>query len=76
MPSSTYYLIKLLPKRIDKTYSILLTKAGKRDYNLNRSYQLISLLDYMRKLREKVIAKQLFRYYKAYSKLYLEQIGS
>lgn len=53
---------------------ILLKKGGKRDLGLVRSYRVISLLNCMGKVVEKVVAKQLSQYCETYSKLHPAQI--
>ena len=55
---------------------ILLEKAGKCDFRLVRSYRVISLLNCMGKVLEKVIAEQLSQFCKAYSKLHPGQMGA
>ena len=58
------------PKSWKRVQRILLEKVGKCDFGLVRSYRVISLLNYMGKILEKVIAKQLSQFSKAYSKLH------
>ena len=45
------------PKFWKKAQKILLEKVGKRDFGLVKSYKVITLLNYMGKILEKVIAK-------------------
>lgn len=62
------------PQEWKKARGILLQKGGKRDIGLVRSYRVISLLNCMGKVIEKVVAEQLSQYYESYSKLYSGQI--
>ncbi len=55
---------------------ILLEKDGKRDFGLVRLYRVISLLNWMGKVVEKVIAEHLSQYCEAYSKLHQGQMGA
>ena len=55
---------------------ILLEKGGKRDFGLVRSYRVISLLNCMGKVVEKVVAEHLSQYCEAYSKLHQGQMGA
>ena len=50
------------PKEWKKARRVLLGKAGKRDFGLVRSYRVISLLNCMGKVIEKVVAEQLSQY--------------
>ena len=63
------------PKAWKKARGILLEKAGKRDFGLVRSYRVISLLNCMGKILEKVIAEQLSHFCEAHSKLHPSQMG-
>lgn len=63
------------PKEWKKARGILLEKPGKRDYGLVRSYRVISLLNCMGKLIEKVVVEQLSQYCEDYSKLHPGQMG-
>ena len=58
-----------------KVRGILLEKGGKCDFGLVRSYRVISLLNYMNKVVENVVAQELSRYCEEYSKLYSGQMG-
>ena len=63
------------PKEWKKARGVLLEKAGKRDFSLVRSYRVISLLNCMGKVIEKVVAVQLSQYCENYSKLHPGQMG-
>ena len=63
------------PKEWKKARGILLEKVGKRDYGLVRSYRVISLLNCMGKVIEKVVAEQLSQYCESYSKLHPGQMS-
>ena len=63
------------PKEWKKARGVLLEKAGKRDFGLVRSYRVISLLNCMGKVIEKVVAEQLSQYCESYSKLHPGQMG-
>ena len=52
-----------------------LEKGGKRDFGLVRSYRVISLLNCMGKVVEKVVAQELSQYCEDYSKLHAGQMG-
>ena len=67
-----YHAIRLgyHPIEWKKARGILLKKGGKRDFGLVRSYRVISLLNCMGKVVEKVVAKGLSQYYEDYSKLH------
>lgn len=64
------------PKEWKKGRGILLEKGGKRDLRLVRSYRVISLLNCLGKVVEKVVAEQLALYCEAYSKLHPGQMGA
>ena len=64
------------PKAWKRARGILLEKGGKRDFGLVRSYRVISLLNCMGKILEKVIAEQLSEFCEAYSKLHPGQMGA
>ena len=72
-----YYAIRLgyHPTEWKKARGILLEKGGKRDFRLIRSYQVISLLNCIGKVIEKVVAKQLSQYCEDNSKLHPGQMG-
>ena len=54
----------------------MLKKAGKRDWSSVKSYRVISLLNCLGKLVEKVIAELLSKYCEEFSKLHPEQMGA
>ena len=56
--------------RWKRARGILLEKGGKRDFGLVRSYRVISLVNCIGKVVEKVVAKELSRNFEDYSKLY------
>ena len=64
------------PKEWKKGRGILLKKGGKRDLGLVRSYRVISLLNCLGKVVEKLVAEQLALYCETYSKLHPGQIGA
>ena len=64
------------PKRWKRARGILLEKLGKRDFGLVRSYRVISLLNCLGKVVEKVIADELAQYCKSHSKLHPGQMGA
>ena len=64
------------PKEWEKSRGILLEKGGKRDLSLVRSYRVISLLNCMGKVVEKVVANQLSDYCETFSKLHPGQMGT
>ena len=72
-----YHAIRLgyHPKEWKKARGILLEKRGKRDFGLVRSYQVISLLNCIGKVVEKVVAEKLSYYCEDYSKLHTSQMG-
>ena len=55
---------------------ILLEKGGKRDWTLIKSYRVISLLNCMGKVLEKVIAEQLSELSENFQKLHQGQVGA
>ncbi len=55
---------------------ILLEKNNKRDKSRVKSYRVISLLNCMGKLVEKVVAEQLSQFCESHQKLYVGQIGA
>lgn len=59
------------PKRWEKAQGILLEKGEKQDLSLVKSYKVISLLNCLGKVVEKVIAVLLSQFCEAFSKLYL-----
>ena len=75
--SMVYHAIRLgyHPTEWKKARGILLEKGGKRDFRLVRSYQVISLLNCIGKVVEKVVAMELSGYCESYSTLYLGQMG-
>ena len=64
------------PKRWKKARGILLEKGGKRDLSLVKSYRVISLLNCVGKVVEKVIAGLLSQFCEAFSKLHSGQMGA
>ena len=50
-------------------------KKGKRDFGLIKSYRVISLLNCIGKVVEKVVAQELFCYCKNFSKLHQGEMG-
>ena len=58
-------------KKLKKSCKILLKKDRKRDFGLVCSYPAIGLLNYLGKVVEKIMAKQLILYCEIYFKLYL-----
>ena len=60
--SIVYYAMQLgyYPTEKKKACEVLLEKEKKRDFGLVRSYRVISLLNYMGKIVEKVVAKEFF----------------
>ena len=72
-----YHAVRLgyHPREWKKARGILLKKGGKRDFGLVRSYRVISLLNCMGKVVEKVVAKELSQYCEEYFKLHPGQMG-
>ena len=68
--------LRYQPKRWKKARGILLEKGGKRDLSLVKSYRVISLLNCMGKIVEKVVAGQLSHYCEKFSKLHPGQMGA
>ena len=62
------------PQEWKQACGILLEKGGKRDLTLVKSYKVISLLNYMGKVLEKVVSKQLSHFSKNFMKLYQDQM--
>ena len=75
--SMLYHAIRLgyHPTEWKRARGILLEKGGKRDLGLVRSYRVISLLSWIGKVVEKVVAKELSHYCEDYSKLHPGQMG-
>ena len=75
--SIVYHAIRLgyYPVEWKKARGILLEKGGKRDLGLVRSYRVISLLNCMGKVVEKVVTQELSQYCEKYSKLHPGQMG-
>ena len=75
--SMVYHAIRLgyHPVEWKRARGILLQKGGKRDFGLVRSYRVISLLNCMGKVVEKVVANELSLYCENYSKLHPGQMG-
>ncbi len=74
--SMVYHAIRLGYHLVEwkRAWGILLQKVGKRDFGLVRSYRVISLLNCMGKVVEKVVANELSLYYETCSKLPLGQM--
>ena len=49
---------------------------GKQDFGFVKSYRVISLLNCLGKVVEKVVAGSLSQYCETYSKLHIEQMGA
>ncbi len=64
------------PKKWKRARGILLEKLGKRDFGLVRSYRVISLLNCLGKVVEKVVADELAQYCESHSKLHPRQMGA
>ena len=63
-------------KEWKKARGILLEKHGKRDFGLVQSYRVISLLNCMGEVVEKVVAEQFAQYCETCFKLHLGQMGA
>ncbi len=70
--SIVYHAVRLgyHPREWKKARGILLEKGGKRDFGLVRSYRVISLLNCIGKVVEKMVAKELSQYCEDYSMLH------
>ena len=64
------------PEEWKRARGILLEKGGKRDFTLVKSYRVISLLNCMGKVLEKVIAEQLSQFCESFCKLHMGQMGA
>lgn len=64
------------PKEWKKVRGILLEKREKRDLTLVKSYRVISLLNCISKILEKVIVEQLSQLSEYFLKLHLGQMGA
>ncbi len=64
------------PKSWKNARGILLEKGGRRDFNLVKSYRVISLLNCLGKVVEKVVAGLLLEYCENFSKLHQGQMGA
>ena len=75
--SMVYHAIRLGYHLMEwkRARGILLEKGGKRDFGLVKSYRVISLLNCIGKVVQKVVAKELSHYCEDYSKLHLGQMG-
>ena len=75
--SMVYHAIRLgyHPTQWKRARGILLEKGGKRDFGMVRSYRVISLLNCIGKVVEKVVAKELSQFCEDYSKLNFGQMG-
>ena len=63
------------PQRWRNAKRVLLEKPNKRNRTLVKSYRIISLLNCLGKVVEKVVAEQLSQFCEVNRKLYKEQIG-
>ncbi len=72
-----YHAIRLgyHPTQWKRARGIHLEKGGKRDFGMVRSYRVISLLNCIGKVVEKVVAKELSQFCEDYSKLHFGQMG-
>ena len=64
------------PKRWKRARGILLEKGGRRDFSLVKSYRVISLLNCLGKVVEKVVAGLLSGHCEKFSKLHQGQMGA
>ena len=64
------------PEEWKKARGILLEKMGNRDFTLVKSYRVISLLNGMGKLLEKMIAEKLSQFCEEFLKLHPGQMGA
>lgn len=64
------------PKSWKRAQGILLEKGNKRDKSLVKSYRVISLLNCMGKLVEKLIAEELAQFCETHLKLHKGQMGA
>ena len=64
------------PKRWKRARGILLEKGGRRNFSLVKSYRVISLLNCLGKVVEKVVAGLLSGYCEKFSKLHQGQMGA
>lgn len=64
------------PKRWKRARGILLEKEGRRDFSLVKSYRVISLLNCLGKVVEKVVAGLLSGHCEKFSKLHQGQMGA
>ena len=64
------------PKRWKRARGVLLEKVGKRDWSLVKSHRVISLLNCLGKVVEKVVAGLLSEYCETFSKLHPGQMGA
>ena len=64
------------PKQWKKSRGILLEKGGTRDFGLVRYYRVISLLNCIGKVVEKVVVEQLSQYCESHSMLHPGQMGA
>lgn len=77
MTNMVHHAIRLgyHPKEWKKARGMLFENRGKRDFGLVRSYQVISLLNCMGKVVEKVVAEQLSHYCEKRFNLHPGQMG-
>ena len=64
------------PKRWKRARGVLLEKGGRRDLSMVKSYRVISLLDCLGKVVEKIVAGLLSGYCENFSKLHQGQMGT
>lgn len=64
------------PKNWRHTRGVLIEKSKKRDRTLIKSYRVISLLNCLVKVVEKLVAEQLSQFYERFGKLHKGQTGA
>ena len=64
------------PEEWKRARGILLEKGGSRDFTLVKSYRVISLLNCIGKVLEKVVAEQLSQFCESFCKLHVGQMGA
>ncbi len=62
------------PKNWRNARGVLIEKPNKRDCTLTKFYRVISLLNYLGKVVEKLVAEQLSQFCKKFRKLHKEQM--
>jgi hypothetical protein len=63
------------PKALEKAKEILLQKPNKSDYSIAKSYKVISLLNYLGKVAEKVATTAIANFCKTNKLLHEGQFG-